>query len=126
MPLVRWNLTDPTDASSYDFDMNPNAGGSPQLQKNLIFTKTTGPSGAAVIMEGREEVKRMSVSGVLKEQSHYEALETWYNKKTQIQLTDDLNRVFMIYIIGFTPQRQRSALYPWKHSYTLDYVILDW
>jgi len=126
MALVRWRFDDPTDASSYTFDMNPNEGGTPTLKKNMSYQNTAGPNGVVLAFEGRDNVETLTVSGVLKEEVQLIAFQTWYAKRHQITVTDDLLRVFTIYITGFNATRKRSIAYPWKHDYTLEYIILDW
>jgi len=124
--VVRWILTDPTDASTFEFPINPSDGGSPDYRKNITYTNTAGAGGKVLAFEGRDAVKQMTVTGTILEQQHYEDMITWFNKRYQLTLTDDLGRSFEIYITGFTPRRRRSAIYPYKHEYTLAYTELDW
>jgi len=123
---VRWVLTDPVTLEEYEFDINPNEGGTPQLAKNVRYLNTSAPNGRVIAFEGRDDPKEMQVSGTILTQAHLEALQTWYAKRYQISLTDDLGRVYSIYITNFSAQRKRSALHIWKHTYNLSYVIIDW
>ena len=124
--VVRWILTDPVTLDTYEFPINPSDGGSPDYKKNINYVNTAGPSGNVLMFEGRDAPKQYTVTGTILEQSHYEAMITWFNKRYQLTLTDDLGRSFEIYITGFTPRRVRSALYPYKHAYTMAYTELDW
>lgn len=124
--VVRWILTDPTDLSTYEFDINPSDGGSPTYSKNINYSNTAGQGGNVLMFEGRDAVKQFTVTGTILTQAHYEAMITWFSKRHAITVTDDLGRTFSIYITAFTPRRRRSALYPYKHDYTLAYTELDW
>jgi hypothetical protein len=48
----------------------------------------------------------------------------WFNKRYPIEVTDDLDRILTIYITTFEPKRVRSATYPWKHTYSVKYLVL--
>lgn len=124
--VVRWIFTDPTDSSSYTFEINPNEGGSPTLKKNVLFKNTAAPNGKTLIYEGRDDPVTFSFSGTLLTQAQLEAFETWYLKRHQIVITDDLGRTFSVYITSFDPKRVRSAHIPWKHTYTVEAISLDW
>jgi len=124
--VVKWIFTDPTNSTSYQFPMNPSDGGSPAYQKTISYSSAAGQGGNVLMFEGRDAVKTYSVTGTILTQEHYEAMITWFNKRHALTVTDDLGRTFSIYITGFTPRRRRSALYPYKHEYQLDYTELDW
>lgn len=126
MAVVRWTFMDPTDSSTYEFDLNPSEGGSPTYQKTVTYSNTAGQGGRVLMFEGRDAVKQFTVSGTILREAHYNAMITWFSKRHSLILTDDLGRDFPIYITGFTATRKRSALYPYKHSYTLTYTELDW
>lgn len=126
MAVVRWVFTDPTDSSTYEFEMNPSDGGSPAYQKTISYSNTAGQGGNVLMFEGRDTVRQYTVTGIILTQAAYEAMLLWFNKRHALTVTDDLGRTFSIYITGFTPRRKRSALYPWKHDYTLTYAELDW
>jgi len=124
--VTRWTFFDPTDSSTYEFAINPNEGGSPDYRKNITYTNTAGQNGNVLAFEGRDAPKQHTISGTILTQVHLEAFVTWFEKRHAITVTDDLLRTFSIYITGFAPRRQRSALHPYKHTYTMTYVELDW
>lgn len=126
MARIAWVFTDPTDASTYEFPINPNADGSLQYEKQINYKNTTAPDGKTLIYEGLDQPKATSFSGTILTEDQYNAMVLWFNKRHQIQLVDDLGRIFMIYITGFKPQRKLSRTYPWRHDYTVDYTIVDW
>lgn len=124
--VTRWVFYDPVTTDSYTVPINPNSGGTPALQKTITFANTAGPNGNVLMMEGRDTPKTMSVSGIILNQAHLDAFTTWFDKRYQIQITDDLSRTFSVYITNFTPQRVRAASRPWKHTFNMTYTILDW
>lgn len=126
MSVVKWVFTDLTDASEYTFDINPNEGGTPAYKKNINYQSTAAPDGKTLIFEGRDQAGTATFSGVILYQEQYDALVLWFQKRHQIQVTDDLGRTFMIYVVSFEAKRQRAVHYPWKHSYTVEYVVVDW
>lgn len=121
---VRWTFFDPTNGTTYAFAVNPSQGGSPIYRKTISFQNTLAPGGAVLIYEGQREAQTSEFSGTILEEAQYNEMVTWFNKRYQIRLTDDLNRVFYIYITEFTPRRERAFHYPWKHSYTVKYTVI--
>ncbi len=121
----RWKFYDAIGNIEITLPINPKEGGSPSYKKNIQTQATTAPNGNTIIFEGQDEVKTYEWSGVILEQSHYQLLVTWFEKRRQIRITDDLNRVIWVYITEFTPKRQMSYQYPWKHEYSLRALKLD-
>lgn len=126
MARIPWVLRDPITLEEYEFEVNPNDGGSLQYQKNIGYTVTTAPNGKVIMYEGRDEAKTTTVSGVILSQDQYEEMIEWFSKRYQVELEDDLGRIMSIYITSFEPKRVRSARVPWRHDYSLTFTILDW
>lgn len=124
--VQRWVFTDPTDSSTATFEINPNEGGTVPNKKNITSQSTVANNGKSIVWEGSKAVPELTFSGTILTQTMYNLMVTWFNKSHQIQLTDDLSRVFMIYIRDFDAKRIRSATYPWKHTYTCTAIVLDW
>jgi hypothetical protein len=125
MARIAWQFTDPIAVTTYSLLINPNEGGTPSKKKNMSYMQTAGADGKILAFEGRAGVEEISVSGVILIQEHYDALLTWYNKNNFINIVDDLGRSFNVYITGFSAVRQRSVSHPWRHNYTLTYVVVD-
>lgn len=124
MSVVRWVFDDPVDLTTYTFEINPTEGGRPAFKKHIQYQNTVAPGGAVLVFEGRDEPQVIEVTGTILTQSTYDAFVLWFNKRHQIFLTDDQGLQYTIYITEFTPKRVRSALYPWKHTYTLRATVL--
>lgn len=121
-PVVRWTFEDLATGDSYEWEVNPNSGGSPQYRKTITYQNTVG--GRTLIFEGSDEPLTGQVSGVLLSQDQHETLVDWWDKRHLVRLTDDLGRTYMIYIVSYEPERQRSVRYGYKHSYTMTYTIV--
>lgn len=126
MSVVRWTFEDPVTSDIAEFYVNPKEGGSPSYAKNIVFKNTAGPDGRVIVFEGRPEVKELSFNGVILTEEEYDFFVEWFNKKNQFYVTDDLGRIFSIYIIGLDLRRIRAAMHPWKHEYTVRYFEVDW
>lgn len=126
MALVRWKLFDPVESVTFTFQLNPQSGGSPSFKKRINYQNTSAPGGLTLIYEGQDEVREIEWEGVILEQAHYEALYLWWDRRRQLLLTDDMGREFWVYLQTFEPKRVRSALHPWKHTYSMKAVILSW
>lgn len=121
-PVVRWTFEDLATGDSYEWEVNPNSGGSPQYRKTITYQHTLG--GRTLIFEGADEPLTGQISGTLLSQTQHETLVDWWDKRHLIRLTDDLGRTYMIYIVSYEPERQRSVQYGYKHSYTMTYTIV--
>lgn len=124
--VVRWTFYDPVTVETYTFHINPNDGGSPQYEKSVTFQNTSAPDGKAIIYEGQDAPTTLEWSGAILEEAHYDKYIEWFQKRRQVQLTDDLGRQYWIYITSFRPHRKRSRFLPYRHDFTATAIILDW
>lgn len=120
----RWVLTDSTVPESYTMEINPNAGGSLGLQKNITTYQLTSDDGEMVLYEGSDSPQLVVVSGTLLTQAQYNHMVYWYSKRRPIQLTDDLARTMWVYFAVFTPTRAWSFQYPWRHTWSASFYVV--
>jgi hypothetical protein len=123
---LRWRFYDPTVPEEYVFEVGPDSGGSPEFAKTITEEATVAPGGKTLIFEGADQPQHLEFSGTLLSQEQYEAFVTWWSKRRQIRITDDMGREFWVYITRFTPKRERAIHSPYKHSYSITCTILDW
>jgi hypothetical protein len=123
--VVRWKFTDPTDSSTQTFEINPFEGGTPSREMNISTQNTLAPGGKTLVWEGAESPQTIEFSGTILSESQLELYNTWFSKKHQIQLTDDLNREYMILFRTYVPKRVHSANF-WRHEFTVSAIIVDW
>lgn len=122
---MRWRFDDPTDNSFYVFEISAREGGSPSYAKQVSSKSTSGPGGAVIIAEGRDQPQDFTFSGTLLTQEHFDAMVTWFSKRHAVLLTDDLGREFRIYLTEFTPTRKRAAQALFKHDYTCKALVVS-
>lgn len=125
MTVQRWVFHDPVLNVSMTLAMNPKDAMGPDRAKTIGYAQSAGPGGSTLVYEGREPPPDFSWSGTILTADHYHALRTWYLKRVPVTLTDDLSRVFVIYIKSFKPKRVRSALYPWKHTFDMVAIVMS-
>jgi hypothetical protein len=108
---------------SYTWEVNPNAGGSPVVQKNMTLLQNVGPNRMNIVQEGQNQVPVLDFSGVILTQAQYEAMEAWYDRRVLIKLTDDLGRHFYGVFSKFAPKRERRAHNFWYHTYDAEFHV---
>jgi hypothetical protein len=108
---------------TYTFEINPNEGGSPTVQKNMTVLTNVGPTRGAILQEGAATPPELQFSGIILTQTHYEAMEYWFDKRVQLEITDDLGRKFRGIFSRWEPQRTRRAFNPWYHTYTAGFTV---
>ena len=126
MAVVKWTFLDLTDSSVVTLDINPDAGGSPQYKKTLTTQSTLAPGGKTLIYEGADSAPTISFSGTILTLALYNKFVTLFNKRHQIQLTDDLGRVYVVYLTDFQPVRVHHAGNFFFQTYTCIALIVDW
>ena len=126
MAVTRWIFDDLTTLETWTMNVNPREGGAPSYKKNISYQNTAGTDGNVLAFEGRDEAQTSEFSGVILTETMYNTLYTWFNKRHQIQVTDDLGREFVIYITSFDAKRKWSTSHPWRHDYTMTYTIINW
>jgi hypothetical protein len=126
MPRIAWRWEDPTEGTVEFMSLNPNEGASPTYAKTLTKETTTAPGGrgSVLIYEGADPPIEFSFTGTILTQQQYEFLERAWSKRHLLMLTDDLGRIFTLYLQNFTPRRVRSATYPWRHTYDATAVVV--
>lgn len=122
--VQRWTFHDPQTDDTYTFVVNPNEGGTPAYQKKIGYQATTAPDGALIAFEGRDEAQTGEFSGTILYRLQYDALIDWFGRRHIVEMTDDLGRIFSIYIQAFEAKRVRSASHKWKHTYSVKYLVL--
>ena len=122
---MKWEFYDPHIDQSYAFDINPLNWNMSILSKS-VEDRPTAYGRRQIAFEGRRKPQTMSFSGTILNEHQYNALQNWANKRYQIRLTDDLNRVMWIYITKFAPQRQLHPNDPFYFNYSVEATILDW
>ena len=124
--MARWVFTDGVASETYKFEISPNEGGTPPVQKSLTYSSTPGPDGSSIVFEGRDRPRVFSIGGVVHTEAGVTALDTWFDKEYQVKVTDDLGREFYIYITDLELSRAGTRRHPWRHRFRMGYIELDW
>lgn len=125
MARIAWVLTDPTDSSSYSFEVNPLNANTPTVEKTITEMASSASSGLPILFEGANKAGKMSISGTLLSQEQFDALNLWNDKRKTILVTDDLGQQWTMYMVRLTMNRVRNTSFPWKHTFNIDYVQVD-
>jgi hypothetical protein len=125
MDRVPWIFTDIATGDEYEFAVNPLDADIPDSPSKNITTKYTA-SGLPINTEGRRAVSEFSFSGTILYEEHFNKMNEWFDKSTQINLSDDLGRKYWIVLTNFSPTRRYKPEYPWMHEYSANAVVLSW
>lgn len=123
--VTRWEFYDPIDDETWVVPLNPHDSDSPPRKKNITSEATSASDGQVILFEGADPVPRIAIAGKIHDEATLDEWNRWFDKRHQIQLTDDIGRVMWIYFEEFTPKRVRSSIYPWKHTYDARFIILS-
>lgn len=128
MTVVRWQISDPDEDDTWVFPMNPKAGALPDRQKTITAQSVSASDaqGAVLLFEGADAAPKISWNGTILTQDFYDDMNTWFDKRRQVQLTDDLNNTWWVYLTKFTPKRINKHNYPWAMTYDAEVMIIDW
>ena len=133
MARTPWRFVDPVTTTEYVWPVNPNNdSGSNTRSKQFAYTAVAGSrrnnlgqhTVDTLIHQSNVNQSSFSYDGIIYDTAHYGALESWANKEYPVELWDDLNRGYLVYITKFSPARIRSTKTPFKHSYTISGIIL--
>lgn len=123
MAVVRWTLWDPVLGTTLEFPINPAQSFLPQREKS--FSTETTTAGQVVAFEGEERPNEFDFSGTFLNETSYNFMNTWFDKRYQLLLTDDLGNEIWIYLKSFLPERKRSSNYPWAFTYKASAMVMD-
>lgn len=128
-----WVFYDPLDDTEYRWEVNPSQdSGSLGIVKDIGFSAMAGmhqtASGyddiSAIVSSNGPSLRTLSFSGATLTKGQLDSMNFWSSKPYPIELTDDLGRTFEILVKTFTTARVRSRMYPWKHSYNFEAIVL--
>lgn len=121
---VPWTFIDSTEEDEYEFAVNPLDASIPGLEKT-VNTKYTA-AGTPINTEGRPLPQTFTFSGTILYEEHFNKMNEWFEKSTQVMLRDDLLRTYWVIINEFNPTRRYVSQYPWRHEYSATATVLSW
>lgn len=122
--VTRWTFTDTVTSTNVTFEINPDTGGTPDINRSIGTEFTTVPSQKTLLYTNANPPREIDFSGSIITQSAYDTFVIWVNKSNPILLTDDLGRQFTIVITDFTPKRTRNSTTPYYHTYDVKALVV--
>lgn len=119
----RWQFRDVTTGETQEFDINPNEETYNAFSKKIVYQNTL--PNKSVIFETQQDASTLSWAGTILSQAELASFQRWFDNRSVIELTDDLGRIFMLYITEFTPKRERRASHPWFHTYNMQAYVFS-
>lgn len=125
---ARWTLSDPARDETWTFPINPNRMTSPHSPRNFNILATAptvviaghARGGLGRVIERNAEPYEWSISGVIREEDHYQELLRWSRKLNKLVLTDHFGRKWSIRILHFNPDEKKpTARRNWRYAYDL-------
>lgn len=97
-----------------------------QVAGASFYTDTFGEVRVAdsLVGTGAQEQRLFSFEGFSYDQQHLAFLYHWVGKDHPVELSDDLGRVFRVFLTGLNVSRVR-ARNRWKHSYSFEGAVLE-
>lgn len=127
MSVVRWQIYDPDLDETWVFPMNPKSGALPDRVKNIAEQAVSASDVNHVLLfEGQDSPAKLAWDGTILTEDFYDAMLDWFDKRRQVQLTDDLGHVWWVYLTKFTPARVNKHNYPWAMTYQAECLVIDW
>lgn len=125
--VVRWQIFDPDTDDTWVFPMNPREGAMPSREKNVVQQAVAASDSHNVLLfEGQDNPSRLAWEGTIYTQEFYLAMEDWFRKRRQVQLTDDLGQTWWVYLTKFDPRRINRHSHPWAMTYSVECLIVSW
>lgn len=126
MAVVKWRFTDPVTSEVFIFDINPSPSSSaqPEYNKTLTYESTSDAGGQTIVFEGRSEPQRMEWEGVVFTQEEHERFVEWWQKRYQIEITDDLGETFLVYLTNYRPKRGSRVSHRERRTYSMTATLI--
>lgn len=124
--MSKWEFFDDVTNTTINLEINPSSVDMGGIQKQITEQGCSAPTGQRILFEGRQQPQVIKISGTVMTKAQYQVFENWANKNYQFRLTDDLNRVYWVYITNFSPTRRRNKEYEWLTNYSIEMTVLDW
>lgn len=125
MTVVRWTFFDPTDSSSYTFEVNPNRMTSPYPDLGTDLGAQSPVTGQYRVFRGPVLPHEWTFGGVIRTATHHDALKLWVGKTDFIHVTDHFGRTFQVLFKEFAPKEQLpTATNANRYEYDVKALVL--
>jgi len=122
----RWTFEDLVKGDTYQFHVNPNAGGSAAPEKSLSVEATYSVEINGILQQAPWGPHQISFSGSVLSREQDEAMEAWASRQAQLKLVDDLGREMIGILSSFARTRIRRARNPWFSNYDAEFMVFHY
>jgi hypothetical protein len=123
---TRWEFNDPITLAIYTVPINPNKMTSPHLAQNTEPAPVSPVDGRIRARRTRPLPREWSFGGVIRDQTHYDALLAWVEKPYPVFITDHLGRTWYVLLNEFAPEeRRKNVAVPDRYTYEVKGYVLD-
>lgn len=122
---VRWVMVDTITLEEWEFTYNPNKMSTPHAARATVTTPRSPIDSSIRGFRKMEMPRDWSFSGFIRDQDHYETLAEWVDRGHPVELTDHLDRTFLIRLIQFIPaERRPSKTLAWRFTYEMKAAVI--
>lgn len=134
MSRIPWSWYDPVEDETYYMPVNPYQDNG---SNNIVRTTSYEVNAATyqdqsgvdrignLVYHSSDDVPKQSYTGRLYTQDEVEDFTAVVEKNNALTLTDDLDRSYSVLIESFTLNRVRARNRPYKHEYSLTFIVLE-
>lgn len=132
---IAWRFIDPSDATAEEvvWHVNPfQDNGSNVFNRTPNYTvvagmrrSSAGPTIDTIMHQARIDQSSFSYDGFIYDAAQLAMMEDWVSRRHPVEMWDDLNRGWLVYLLGIDLSRERKRKNPYKHRYTLTGLILE-
>lgn len=123
--MLRWVFHDTVTSEEWVFTYNPNNMTSPHLERATVTSQRSPIDASIRGIRRMAQPREWGFGGFIRSQAHYEELAEWVDRGNPVELTDHLNRTFLIRLIQFIPnERTPNLKVSWRFTYQMSAVVL--
>lgn len=123
---TRWVFEDTVNPETYTVPINPNEMTSPHKTHVTIAAPVSPVDGRIRATRNFPLPREWSFSGVIREQTHHDALLAWVAKPYPIFITDHLERTWYVLLTEFAPVERRTNIKaPDRYTYEVKGYVLE-
>lgn len=125
--MAKWKITDSSTGTPVDwvFPVNPNEFKPPGRKATVKAESAIAPTGNVILFQGRDEVTKLSFSGLVNSETFHDELKEQLDKWHTLTLTDDQGSTWDIIIMTYSMKRVRRALNQWRYDYEVTATVVN-
>jgi hypothetical protein len=121
--MMRWQFHDLAVGDDYTVEYNPNTMSTPHAPRQTNRSPRH-LDGAVRAVRPPTQAAEWTFGGFIRTQAHFEALADWAGRGNLTELTDHLNRVWLVRFVQFDEQEKRpTAQSAWRFTYQIKALV---